>query len=73
MATPKKRMSHVRSGTRRGQIHLKLPDFVYCPKCHSARLPHTACGVCGTYRGRVVIDLDKKTTAETAETEHKTS
>ncbi|MCF7836473.1 50S ribosomal protein L32 [Candidatus Gracilibacteria bacterium] len=33
---------------------------VACPKCKQPRLPHTACSVCGYYRGRVVIDLVAK-------------
>lgn len=68
MAMPKKRMSHVRSGTRRSQIHFSLPSVVYCPKCHSPRLPHTVCSVCGTYRGREVIDMTTKQMQASADT-----
>lgn len=60
MATPKKRLSHMRSGTRRSQLHITLPSVIFCPKCHSPRLPHTVCQICGTYRGRAVIDVTKK-------------
>ncbi len=61
MAMPKKRMSKVRSGTRRSQIKYALPGTFYCPKCHSPRLPHTVCPVCGTYRGREVVVQKTKT------------
>ncbi len=64
MAMPKKRMSHMRSGTRRSQIRATLPEIVFCPKCHSPRLPHTVCKVCGTYRGRVVLNVNTKQVAE---------
>lgn len=57
MAMPKKRMSHVRSGTRRSQIKLELPQITYCPKCHEARMAHSVCKNCGTYRGRQVITI----------------
>ncbi len=56
MAVPKKRMSHMRSGTRRSQLKATLPQIVFCDKCHAPRLPHTVCGNCGTYRGRAVIE-----------------
>ncbi len=59
MAMPKKRMSHMRSGTRRSQIKPHLSGMVFCPKCHSPRLLHTVCKVCGTYRGRVVLNVNK--------------
>jgi large subunit ribosomal protein L32 len=63
MAMPKKRMSHVRSGTRRSQIKATLPGFVYCPNCHAPRLAHTVCPECGFYRGRSVVEKTVKTAA----------
>ena len=32
------------------------PASEQCPRCHSPRLPHRVCPVCGTYAGREVID-----------------
>ncbi len=61
MAQPKKRMSHMRSGTRRSQLGLTLPSLVFCPKCHAPRLPHTVCKSCGTYRGRQVLEVKTAT------------
>ena len=28
-----------------------------CEKCGNPSLKHTACAVCGTYKGKVVIDV----------------
>ena len=39
-----------------------------CPRCHSPRLPHRVCPVCGTYAGREVIkhEIAEATPTETA-------
>ena len=29
-----------------------------CPTCHSPRLPHRVCPVCGSYKGRTVVATD---------------
>lgn len=52
---PKKKTS--KSRQRRRRMHLNAPLFALtvCPQCRSPRLPHHACPVCGTYRGRIVI------------------
>lgn len=34
-----------------------VPPVVTCPRCQTLILPHAACPVCGTYRGRTVIDI----------------
>ena len=51
----------MRSGTRRSQIKLVLPQITYCPNCHEARMAHAVCLSCGTYRGREVIVKKEKT------------
>ena len=55
MAVPKQRQSHARTHKRRSQHKVSAPALSYCPRCHSPRLPHRVCGVCGTYAGREVI------------------
>ncbi len=41
-------------------IALKEKSATVCPKCNKAVLPHRACAFCGTYRGRTVINIDKR-------------
>lgn len=55
--TPKKRKPRGRTNQRRSHHHLWVPPVVTCPKCKTLIIPHTACPVCGTYRGRTVIDV----------------
>lgn len=58
MAVPKQKQSHARTAQRRAQHKLTTPAYNSCPHCHSPRLPHRVCPVCGTYKGREVIDTD---------------
>lgn len=53
-----------RSEARRGRSHqaLEKVTFAACPKCGKATLPHTACGFCGTYKGKQVLKLKTKAT-----------
>jgi large subunit ribosomal protein L32 len=55
MAVPKQKQSHARTSHRRSQHKLHGPGYNLCPQCHSPRLPHRVCPVCGSYRGREVI------------------
>jgi large subunit ribosomal protein L32 len=55
MAVPKKRTSRARRDKRRATHKVVAPRLVECPRCHSPRLPHRVCPVCGTYAGREVI------------------
>jgi large subunit ribosomal protein L32 len=77
-------MRHTKSHTanRRSHHALKGARFVVCEKCNKEHLMHRVCGNCGTYRGREVVDVMKKTLrlakkaetkkpAETAESEVK--
>ena len=66
MAVPKKRTSSTRRDKRRGTHKVSAPRLNECPRCHSPRLPHRVCPVCGTYAGREVIEHE---IAETAPTE----
>ncbi len=60
-ALPKRKISKARRGKRRSHLALKTPQFDYCPQCHSPKLPHHACPVCGTYAGREVIEISSPT------------
>jgi large subunit ribosomal protein L32 len=55
MAVPKQRQSHSRTHKRRAQHKISPPGLHSCPRCHSPKLPHRVCPVCGTYAGREVI------------------
>jgi large subunit ribosomal protein L32 len=56
MAVPKKRTSSTRRDKRRASHKVSAPRLNECPRCHSPRLPHRVCKVCGTYAGREVIE-----------------
>jgi large subunit ribosomal protein L32 len=55
-------MRHTRSHTRNRRSHHALTAVVFntCKKCGTTTTPHTVCENCGTYRGRMVIDVLKK-------------
>lgn len=55
MAVPKQKQSHSRTNKRRSQHKITPPALGTCPHCHSPRLPHRVCGVCGTYAGREIF------------------
>jgi len=52
MAVPKQKQSHSRTTKRRSTHKVSSPTYSACPQCHSPRLPHRVCKVCGTYKGR---------------------
>lgn len=56
------RMRHTSGHTRNRRSHhaIKAVNLSTCAHCGAKRLPHTACGKCGTYRGRKVTDMVKK-------------
>lgn len=55
MAVPKKKMSRSRTRRRKAMWKSSRPAMIACPQCHSPKLPHRACGTCGTYKGREVL------------------
>ena len=58
MAVPKKKTSKSKTRSRRASSwQLDAPPRSLCPRCGSAKLPHTVCGSCGWYRDRVVVDV----------------
>lgn len=56
-AVPKKKSPKSRQGKRRSHLQKKTTALSECPQCHSARLPHHACPVCGHYKGRQAITI----------------
>lgn len=66
-STPKKQQANSQSSRRYKAFQNKarkrlvnLTALRQCPDCPEMCLAHTACAVCGTYNGRVVLDKTKK-------------
>jgi large subunit ribosomal protein L32 len=59
-ALPKRRLSRARQGSRLAHTARTAPAMDVCPQCHSPKVPHHACAVCGTYNGREVIKIEEK-------------
>ncbi|WP_116996441.1 50S ribosomal protein L32 [Desertimonas flava] len=58
MAVPKKKMSKSKSRKRRASAwKLDVPARSVCPRCGTAKVPHTVCGACGWYKDRVAVDV----------------
>lgn len=57
------RMRHTSGHTanRRSHHALKVARFETCKDCNTKHLMHRVCTTCGKYRGRVVVDVLKKT------------
>jgi len=56
-ALPKRKYAKARQGKRRRYLGLSSPPLDYCPQCHSPKLAHHVCPVCGSYAGREVIAI----------------
>lgn len=60
MAVPKFRISASKRDMRRSHHALKPRSLAYCPSCGEAKLSHTVCKACGTYKGKVVAQPKAK-------------
>jgi large subunit ribosomal protein L32 len=60
MPNPKRRHSKQRSSTRRAHDHLRTVSLAECPKCGEPKIPHRVCRICGTYKGREVIEVGQQ-------------
>ncbi len=59
MAVPKKKTSKMKSRSRRASNwKIQDPGRSLCPRCGSAKVPHTVCGSCGWYHGRQAIEVE---------------
>ncbi len=54
---PKKKTSKSRQGRRRAHLSIGVPNLIVCSQCRSPKPSHQACPVCGTYRGREVLNV----------------
>lgn len=57
MAEPKKRSTSTRSGHRRSHLAAKPIKLAKCAKCGEPIIPHRVCKVCGTYKGKDILEL----------------
>lgn len=58
MAVPKRKMSRSRTRHRKAQwFKISKPTIATCPRCKQPKRPHTVCGECGTYQGKVQVDV----------------
>ena len=72
MSVPTQRRTKSSRLRRASHFALKVTNLVKCQKCGKPTLPHTACGFCGTYKGKQVISLKtKKKTAKQKAQERK--
>ena len=56
---PKRKYAKARQGKRRSHLGVPIPTLDFCPQCHSQKLAHHVCPVCGTYAGREVIEIER--------------
>ena len=59
MSTPVKRHTKAARNSRRSHFALKNANALKCD-CGAAMMPHQACQACGKYKGKQVIDVDKR-------------
>ncbi|MCX6453292.1 MAG: 50S ribosomal protein L32 [Actinomycetes bacterium] len=57
MPVPKRKMSRSNTRSRRSQWKTTATTLVLCERCREKKRPHIACGTCGTYNGRQVLDV----------------
>ncbi len=61
MAVPKKKKSRARRDRRRAHHDVVgTPAITSCSQCGAPVKPHTACGECGMYRERQVIEIKEE-------------
>ena len=60
-ALPKRKYAKSRQGKRRSHLKLSVPSLGYCNQCHSPKLSHHICSVCGSYNGREVMEIKSPT------------
>lgn len=60
MSVPKWNQTSSKRDQRRANIKIVPPALNKCPKCGKSVRPHTACGFCGFYKGKEVINVMAK-------------
>jgi large subunit ribosomal protein L32 len=57
MAHPKRKTSKSRRDKRRTHHKIDAVTLATCTNCGAVHKMHTACGACGYYRGRQVLEV----------------
>lgn len=57
---PTQKLSRARTRKRRSHHALKPTNYVDCPQCGFAKLPHAACENCGYVRPGLSLQVDKE-------------
>jgi len=60
MGLPSKQRTNTSKRDRASHFALKPKATRICASCKAPALPHIACGACGMYRGKQVIDVKKR-------------
>lgn len=60
MGLPSKKRTSRSRDERRAHYALKQAQTTLCEKCKSPVMPHRACAVCGTYKGKKAVDVEKR-------------
>jgi len=61
MAVPKGKISKARKHNRNSSnFKATAPTLVECPSCKELKQPHKVCPKCGMYKGKKVIETEKK-------------
>ena len=55
MAVPFRKISKTRRDKRRTHFKLSVPGMVKCDKCGELKLALRVCKVCGSYKGRDIV------------------
>ncbi len=56
MAVPKRKVSKMKKNQRKAANRYEGVQATLCTTCSTPLAPHRACGNCGTYKGKKVLD-----------------
>jgi large subunit ribosomal protein L32 len=57
---PVKKLSRMRTRTRRAHHALSATNYSVCKRCDNAKLPHAACSNCGYVNPKITLKLGKE-------------
>jgi len=60
MGLPSQKRTNTSKRQRASHFALKTTTTTKCEKCGAQIMPHKACPKCGTYKGRKVVDVNKR-------------